>query len=64
MMRSEKGSQKNLGLRNVLTFARSVTFVLQNLSSKSEDFDNFYTPHQEKMKADPVFSFFLMLVII
>jgi hypothetical protein len=58
MMRSEKGSQKNLGLRNVLTFARSVTFVLQNLSSKSEDFDNFYTPHQEKMKADPVFSFF------
>ncbi|MCF7747502.1 hypothetical protein GLP43_07970 [Sulfitobacter sp. M39] len=58
MMRLSSGAKKDLGLRNVLTFGRSVTFVVQNLSSKSEVFEEWYKPHQDKLKSDPVFSFF------
>ncbi len=58
MMNSASGKTKKLGLRNVLTFARSVTFVLQNLSGKDPRFESWYSPHQEAMKHDQVFCFF------
>ncbi|MEO9630978.1 MAG: hypothetical protein ABJG14_11125 [Sulfitobacter sp.] len=58
MMRLSSGAKKDLGLRNVLTFGRSVTFVIQNLSSKCERFEDWYKPHQDRLKSDPVFSFF------
>ncbi|MDO6588561.1 hypothetical protein Q4543_24250 [Salipiger sp. 1_MG-2023] len=58
MMRDPSGATKNLGLRNVLTFARSVTFVLQNLKGKHEAFEGWYADKQNQMKDDPVFSYF------
>lgn len=57
-MKSPSGFTKNIGLRNVLTFGRSVTFVLQNLRSKDERFEQWYEPHSQKMKNDPIFCFF------
>jgi hypothetical protein len=44
------------GLRNLIVFGRSVTFVLQNLRSVVDDgdFDAWYTPRQEAMKASPL----------
>lgn len=33
------------GLRSVIAFGRSVTFVLQNLRSVAPNFDVWYAPH-------------------
>ena len=51
------------GLRNLIVFGRSVTFVLQNLRSTvgKERFDTWYEPEQELMKADPVLKYFVKL---
>jgi hypothetical protein len=46
------------GLRNVIVFGRAVTFALQNLRSVVPDFDAWYAPHQQAMRADPVMSYF------
>lgn len=58
MMKSSKGNTRDLGLRNVLTFSRSVTFVIQNLRGKAPNFEEWYLPHQEFLKSDPVFNYF------
>lgn len=58
MMRSENGNTKNVGLRNVLVFGRSVTFVLQNLRGKHPLFDGWYAKQTTEMAKDPVFTFF------
>jgi hypothetical protein len=58
MMRDPSGRKKDAGLRNVLVFGRSVTFVLQNLRSIESSFDDWYEPHLAKMKADPVMQYF------
>jgi hypothetical protein len=42
------------GLRNVLSFGRAVTFVLQNLRGKASGFDDWYEPLQTEMRADPL----------
>lgn len=48
------------GLRNLITFGRSVTFVLQNLRSVvREEFDAWYEPHQESLKNDPLMRYFV-----
>jgi len=49
------------GLRNLIVFGRSVTFVLQNLRSAlpQGEFDAWYHPHQEAMKADPLMRYFV-----
>jgi hypothetical protein len=48
------------GLRNLITFGRSVTFVLQNLRGVNNvDFDSWYEPHQAAMKADPLMRYFV-----
>lgn len=48
------------GLRNLIVFGRSVTWVLQNLRSViKEEFDNWYIPEQEKMKNDPLMRYFV-----
>lgn len=47
------------GLRNVIAFGRSVTFVLQNLRSVAPNFDDWYVPLQEEMKADPLMRYFV-----
>lgn len=58
MMRDPSGRKKDAGLRNVLVFGRSVTFVLQNLRSIESSFDDWYDPHVAKMKADPIMQYF------
>ncbi|WP_299510746.1 hypothetical protein [uncultured Limnohabitans sp.] len=48
------------GLRNLITFGRSVTFVIQNLRGvRDVDFDSWYEPHQTAMKADPLMRYFV-----
>ncbi|GAC1432988.1 MAG: hypothetical protein NVSMB6_30760 [Burkholderiaceae bacterium] len=46
------------GLRNAIVFGRAVTFALQNLSSAAQDFDAWYEPRRQAMRADPVASYF------
>jgi len=58
MMRDVSGAKKDAGLRNVLVFGRSVTFVLQNIRSVDATFDDWYAPYLEKMKSDPVMQYF------
>jgi hypothetical protein len=48
------------GLRNLIVFGRSVTFVLQNLRSViPEEFDVWYGPHQEALRNDPLMRYFV-----
>jgi len=51
------------GLRNLIVFGRSVTFVLQNLRSTvgKKRFDDWYEPQQELMKSDLVLKYFVKL---
>ncbi|SFC65433.1 hypothetical protein SAMN05444422_11352 [Halobiforma haloterrestris] len=52
---SADGEQKLIGLRNAVSFGRSVTFVLQRLRGKTnKDFDSWYTERQEVLKSDEV----------
>jgi len=57
------GKDKNRrfsGLRNLIVFGRSVTWILQNLrSSLDKDFDQWYGPEQEKMRNDPLMRYFV-----
>lgn len=48
------------GLRNLVVFGRSTTFVLQNLrkTEPERDFDNWYAKYQDEMKSDPLMAFF------
>ena len=45
------------GLRNVVVFGRSVTFVLQNLRSIEPKFEAWYQPYVLKMSSDELMSF-------
>lgn len=48
------------GLRNLIVFGRAVTFALQNLKSVVGDkFDDWYGPHQEELKRDPLMRHFV-----
>jgi len=53
-------SRRMSGLKNLIAFGRSVTFVLQNLRSVvGRDFDAWYEPHQQSMKNDPLMRYFV-----
>ena len=53
-------SRRMSGLRNLIAFGRSVTFVLQNLRSLArEEFDAWYEPHQQSLKNDPLMRYFV-----
>ncbi|MDB5852857.1 MAG: hypothetical protein JWR22_898 [Herminiimonas sp.] len=54
-------SRRMSGLRNLIAFGRSVTFVLQNLRSvvPPGEFDSWYEPHQQSLKADPLMPYFV-----
>ncbi len=45
------------GLMNLITHGRSVTLVMQTLSSKNPDFKLWWQPYQQKMKADPLMQY-------
>ena len=57
---SSNKTHRFIGLRNLIVFGRSVTFVLQNLRSViKEDFDSWYKQEQEKMRKDPLMRYFV-----
>lgn len=58
MMDDPQHTAYNFGLRNVITFSRSVTFVIQNIRGKHPDFEEWYNHQQSMMKSDPVFLYF------
>ncbi|WDM60661.1 hypothetical protein K4A76_06905 [Pseudomonas sp. NEEL19] len=60
-VKAKDGPRKLSGIRNLVVFGRSVTFVLQNLRGKVEGFDEWYAPHQEAMSQDKVMRYFLEL---
>ena len=51
------------GLRNLIVFGRSVTFVLQNLKTPvgSERFEKWYLPIQVDLKTNPIMRYFVDL---
>jgi len=61
ILRGADRSVRSAGLRNVLVFGRSTTFVIQNLRSivGEKEFEQWYAPHQAAMKADPVMRYFV-----
>ncbi|WP_186155931.1 hypothetical protein [Burkholderia gladioli] len=54
-------SRRMSGLRNLIVFGRSVTFVLQNLRSVVGDdvFNAWYEPHQERMRGSYLMRYFV-----
>ncbi|KUM23451.1 hypothetical protein AU467_08775 [Mesorhizobium loti] len=56
-MVSRPGRAKT-GLRNAVIFGRNATWALQNLRSVIIEFDAWYQPKQEEMKADALMRFF------
>lgn len=52
------GDRRLAGLYNAVTSGRSVTFAIQNLKNRVDGFDDWYEPVQERMRADPVCSYF------
>ncbi|MDI3202790.1 hypothetical protein [Pseudomonas shahriarae] len=61
VLKSGDPSERSAGLRNVLVFGRSVTFVIQNLRSivGESRFNNWYAPLQDQMRADPLMRYFV-----
>ncbi|PYY70726.1 hypothetical protein CRX42_09885 [Pseudomonas jessenii] len=60
-LKSGDPAEKSAGLRNVLVFGRSVTFVIQNLRTivGESKFNSWYEPHQNQMRADPLMRYFV-----
>tara|TARA_R110000824_G_scaffold35499_3_gene111205 strand:- start:2851 stop:3519 length:669 start_codon:yes stop_codon:yes gene_type:complete len=60
---SENRYRRYSGIRNLVVFGRSVTFVIQNLKTPvgSDRFDAWYQPIQEKMKSDVLMKYFVTL---
>lgn len=56
-------ARRYTGLRNLIVFGRSVTFVLQNLRSVVGhiEFDRWYALKQNELKADTVMRYFVTL---
>lgn len=48
------------GLRNLIVFGRTVTWIIQNLRSVLKDtFEKWYQPKQEEMRGDPLMRYFV-----
>ena len=60
MVRDTDPTRRPMGIQNVAVFGRSVTFALQNLRTivGKAIFDEWYNPHMEAMKSDPIFEYF------
>lgn len=60
---SRNRARRYSGLRNLIVFGRSVTFVLQNLKTPlgGEAFDRWYSPIQDSLKANPIMKYFVDL---
>lgn len=55
---SDELARQLAGLRNVIVWGRTVTFIVQKLRSQEPDFDEWYLPIQEEMKGDPLLRWF------
>lgn len=60
-LQTEQGEARIMGLMNVASFGRSVSFVLQGLTSVNPGFDAWYAPRVEEMRADPLLRYFVDL---
>jgi hypothetical protein len=58
-MQSKDKNRRYSGLRNLIVFGRSVTFVLQNLSSIEAGFQEWYEIIQDELKSDPLMKYFV-----
>jgi hypothetical protein len=45
-----------LNMNNAIQTARTVSFIIQKQKASITNFDEWYTPHQQDLKADPVMS--------
>lgn len=61
MLRSDDPTVRRTGLRNLIVFGRAVTNTLQGLRSHTLDFDSWYKPWVERMRADEVMRYFYRL---
>jgi hypothetical protein len=61
MVLSDDPSLRLIGLRNLIVFGRAITNVLQQLLSVAAEFDNWYRPWVERMRADPTMAYFYKL---
>lgn len=61
LLKQQDPSQRSAGLRNVLVFGRSVTFVIQNLRSiiGERRFNSWYEPIQEALRSNPLMRYFV-----
>lgn len=61
ILKQSNSSQRSAGLRNVLVFGRSVTFVIQNLKSivGEHRFNAWYQPIQDALRANPLMKYFV-----
>lgn len=53
-LKSKDKSRILAGLRNVIVFGRAVTNVIENLRSRTVDFDEWYRSISDSLKDDPV----------
>lgn len=60
---SSNRARRFSGLRNLIVFGRSVTFVLQNLKTPvgEDTFNSWYEPLQNEMKSDVLMKYFVTL---
>jgi len=58
-LKSKNKVRRYSGLRNLIVFGRSVTFVLQNLSSIEIEFDGWYEGIKGELKSDPLMKYFV-----
>ncbi|MGS0825627.1 hypothetical protein ACVBIO_07445 [Shewanella sp. 0m-8] len=56
---STNKTRKFSGLRNLIVFGRSVTFVIQNLKSSENNFEEWYLEIQNELKQDPLMKYFV-----
>jgi hypothetical protein len=57
LLDTENRSRRITGLHNLIVFGRTVSFVVQNLSSAADGFDEWYASEQAAMRADPLMRF-------
>lgn len=58
-LKSKDKNRRMSGLRNLIVFGRSVTFVIQNLSSIEPNFSKWYETIQSELKSDPLMKYFV-----
>lgn len=61
MVQSGNPTLRKTGMRNLIVFVRAVTNTLQQLRSVGPDFESWYQPWVDRIRADPIMSYFYKL---